>query len=191
MGSTLMAPFCRNLQYRAEPPNQFNSGLDTEALIWRYILTHGGLRSVCPGKKKAYQDSPWNKMPPDGIKISKPFSISLPANDGADHLVGSFQVPIGWNLSLPQVIHFWTGTTFVEGSGDLTWRYRINQHYVKDFGNVQVSEGSFVQPSPARNGEIHAYSGDVVYGFVNQATTSSLSGGRIVMGFLGWRFPTK
>src|SRR5271165_3617556 len=192
MASTLMAMpgWCRNLSYRAMPPNSFNQCLNVTLNTCRAILQSGGLKTVCPTEKRKWyrENDPWVKMPPDGRPVNQIFVLALPANNSTDTLVGSFRVPTGWYCNIPYVVNFYTdpGSAFVQGSGNLTWRYRIDKHYPRNYGAITTYLGSLTQPSPVRNGQIRARSGNIVYLYVNHASASSLSGGNIIMAAQGW-----
>ena len=52
------------------------------------------------------------------------------------------------------VIFNYTGAGFQEGSGDLSrGALKLNQHYVKDYGNVQTQIGSLITPYNVNSGQ--------------------------------------
>ena len=179
--------FPLDLNNRAYVPNLFNGCLQRETNMWERVQNGGGLKLLCPGTK--YQTPPWVRMPPQGRRFSPISSISLPTNDGNDHLVTSFLVPLGYDGVIVTVVANYSGQGFVEGSGDLTWRLQLNERYVKDYGNLQTSVGSLTIPTNIQN-SIFLLSGQLVQFFVNRSVGSvSLVGGRIVCGLLGWYWP--
>jgi hypothetical protein len=194
MGTTLIPGpggmwYPRNVQQRIYPPNEFNACLEDEARVWGHISNCGGLTALCPGAK--YAEPPWVKMPPQGKRFSKINSIPLPAADGAEHLVTSFYVPTGYDGCIVSVVNSYTGTGFAEGSGDLTWRIRLNQRYVKDYGAITTSIGSLTTPYNVNSGQIIIQSRQLVQYFVNRSVGSAgnLNGGRVICALFGWFWP--
>ena len=177
----------RNIQQRLFPPNHFNRCLEDEAQVWQRINDCGGLMSICPGKK--YTEPPWVRMPQQGKRFSEPDSISLPAADGLDHLVTSFRVPLGYDGCIVSVVQNYSGQGFVDGDGTLTWRIKLNNRYVRDYGNTKVQIGSMITPYNINSGQIILQSNQLVQYFVNYATTGGLMGGRIIVGLFGWYWP--
>lgn len=178
------------MQWRRYPPTHFDACLKTEAELWRWIQARGGVQAVCPGRK--YTEPPWVRMPQQGKRYSKIASIALPPNDGLDHLVGSRLVPVGFDSCIVSIITQAAGTIgFAEGSGDLTWRFQINERYAKDYGNIQVQIGSTTTPYNINSGQILAQSGNLIQMFVNRSVLSggTIAGGRIIMGMFGWDWP--
>ena len=177
-----------NVSQREYPPNPFNRCIDHEVALWTYIQRCGGLKVLCPGH--SYPDPPWVKMPGQGKRFGHPSSITLPAADGADHLVQSFIVPYGYDGVIVAPVNLYTGQGFEEGSGVLTWRIKLNMRWVKDYGNIQTTIGSLTQPYYNANSQILLLSGQLVQYFVNrQAGDLSLNGGRIICGLWGWFWP--
>ncbi len=180
--------FPRNVNQREFPPNAFNACLWQEEGIWQQINDCGGLMAICPGHK--WVDPPWVKMPPQGRRFTRINSIALPAFDGLDHLVLSYLVPSGRDGTIAAVVQNYTGQGFQEGSGDLTWRLKLNQHYVKDYGDTTTSLGSLTQYN-MNPGQILVQSNQLVQYFVNVsvAAAGNLVGGRIICSTLGWWWP--
>jgi hypothetical protein len=189
MSTICVGPWCRNIDNYAFPPNTFNACLDEEKQLWTWINKYGGLAAICPGHK--WREAPWVKMPPQGKRFSEIKSVPLPPFNGADSVVGSFVVPQGYDGVIKSVIFNYTGTGFQEGSGDISWRLQVNQHYVKDYGNVQTQIGSLTLPYPGSAGEILIQSNDLVQFITNitVAAGGNLTGGRIIASAWGWYWP--
>lgn len=177
----------RNVNQRRYPPNEFNACLQDDAAIWQNIQQRGGLMSICPGKK--YTDPPWVKMPQQGKRYSYINSIALPTDDGADHLVTSFRVPLGYDGCIVSVVQSYTGQGFSEGDGSLTWRLQLNQRWVKNYGNTTVQIGSLITPYNVNSGQIILLSNQLVQYFVSVAPGASLMGGRVICALFGWFWP--
>ncbi len=179
-----------NVNQREFPANDWNVCLDDEAQLWRLINRCGGLAAICPGHK--YPDPPWVKMPGQGKRYGHPSSIPLAsAVLDTDTVVQSFLVPTGYDGVIVAPVNLYTGQGFEEGSGDLTWRIKINQRYVKDYGAITTSMGSLTQPWYNANSQILLQSGQLVQYLVNRSTGSvgNLQGGRILCGLWGWYWP--
>lgn len=181
--------FPRNVKLREFPPNEFNQCLQEEAEVWRRINNCGGLQALCPGH--TYPVPPWVRMPPQGKRFSKISSIALPDPDATDQLVTSFYVPQGYDGCIVSVVNMYTGNGFNEGSGDLTWRIRLNQRYVKDYGAIETTIGSLTTPYNINSGQIIIQSRQLVQYFVNRSVGSAgnLDGGRIICAAFGWFWP--
>lgn len=180
----------RNLQQREFPPTVFNACLDVERRQWEQINRIGGITAICPGRK--WTEPPWIRMPVQGKRFTKPGSIAMPAANGTDNLVVSWVVPLGYDGVITSLVFQTTSgvTNYVEGSGDLIWRLRINQRWVRDYGNVKTTLGSMQTPYGAANlGGILIQSGQLIQNFVVNATGSSVTGGRIIMANFGWFWP--
>jgi len=179
-----------NVSQREFPPNIWNQCIDQEAALWKAIKDCGGIQILCPGHK--YASPPWQKMPSQGKRFGHPSSIPLAsAVLGVDTVVQSFIVPYGYDGVIAAPVNEYTGMGFAEGSGDLIWRIRINQHYVKDYGNIQTTLGSTIQPWYNANSQILLQSGQLVQYLVNRSVGSigNLNGGRIICGLWGWYWP--
>lgn len=91
---------------------------------------------------------PWVE-PPEGFQ---PFDfagvIDTPAISGplADSAVLLFTVPAGFDAVIRDLSHNVTGGGFVEGSGDLVWRLRVDNEYVRNFGRLTVQFGTVAEP---------------------------------------------
>lgn len=180
----------RDVNNRILPPNMFNLMLDCEAQVWNSIIARGGISKLCPGMGTIYDQPPWVKMPAQGRRFSKISSIPIPlvGQFGTDVLVTSFIVPQGWDGVIASTVNQFTGLNFNEGSGDISWRLQINQRYVKDMGNIQVTLGTTTQPWPVNGGSIRLVSRQLVQFFVNVANANP-AGGRIVCAMFGWFYP--
>jgi hypothetical protein len=182
--------FPRNLQQRLLPPNVFDQLLSQEDAVWDQILTYGGLTRLCPSEGTIYQDPPWTKMPALGRRFSKINSIPLPDNGSGEQLVTSMLVPLGWDGVIISTVNMFTGQNFLEGSGDITFRLKINDNrYVKDMGNLQTTLGTLTQPWPVNSGSIRLLSGQLVRWFVNVSLGSMAVNGRIIAAMFGWFWP--
>lgn len=127
--------------------------------------------------------------PPYGaIDFNPAGQIALPL-PGADTLIFSFRVPTGYDAIILGFYHSFTGTGFLEGSGDIVWRIRSDQRYLRDCGNMKVTMGSSRQLSTVQGG-LQLWSNDFVEYLVNAPNTSGLlSVGNILAGCHGYFWP--
>lgn len=179
---------CLNLNTRKARSNAFNACLARERRYWQTIRDCGGLEKICCPNK--YLVEPWLKMPALGRRYSRINSITVPTDDGLDHLVTSFNVPTGYDGIIQQMVNFYTGGGFNEGSGQLHWRVRFGSgRYVQDYGDIQVTMGSLATPYTVFQGPVRISSRQTINYFISNTPASGLAGGTIVCGFFGWFYP--
>ena len=135
----------------------------------------------------------WSQVPAGATAFRKSAGIATPAPVDGDVVVLDFYVPYGYDGYINGNSHVYTGPGFVEGSGDIIWRIRVSNVYVRHLGNVVVTLGSIVQTHPIEDG-IHLRSRSRVQYIVN---VPNLSGGiligasRIVCVLEGWFVPRR
>jgi hypothetical protein len=125
-----------------------------------------------------------------GVRFYKTSAILCPAAISGDVLALNFQIPVGYDAVISGLVLSYAGAGFVEGSGDLIWRVKLNRRWAKDFGNIQNSLGTVQTPYPT---QILAGSLSNVQVYVNAPNTSGgLQPGviRILVQVLGWWFPS-
>lgn len=162
-----------------------------------YLLSHGGLKTICcPRGRRPYPNRPWIDMPKEGRRF-RPISTLPVAGlfDDFDHVVLSERVPLGYDGVITDVVCEVTApgaTGFVEGSGDVTWRLAADNRYLRDMGNLTVTVGSLITPSPIPRGGLLVYSHNLIQFIVN--LTAAAQGNinpnaRIVCSITGWWWP--
>lgn len=150
----------------------------------------GGIRVAAFRSKQVYQQPPWIVMPMNAVPFQQINSIALPAANGNDTTVLSFRVPQGYDGVITSLTHSYTGTGFVDGSGNLCWRLRIGMRWARDMGNVQMQLGSMQSPYQIYRAGILLHDSQEVRYIVSHSTGSALSGGRIICATFGWFYPT-
>lgn len=138
-----------------EQPNSAALCLMREYDLFCNLQATGGLqRMMCSGINKGLNPD-WVTMPPEGRRFQKiatttPQQIKDAVGYNADYEVtargGNEIVPVGYAGVLTGIVNYYTGTGFVEGSGDIVWRVRINQRWVKDYGNMVTTVGTLQAP---------------------------------------------
>lgn len=145
----------------------------------------GGLKRICCPAGQSGTNPPWIAQPPQARRyqsISTVVASALAGTEGTDVPMtdsfiaagspngsASFRVPTGYDGVILSVTNLFTSMGFVEGSGDISWRIRINQRWLKDYGNIQTTLGSFTAPCPIFRGAVRVYSQQVVTYYVQLA----------------------
>lgn len=106
-------------------------------------------------------------------------------------LVVDTTVPLGYESMLYGLVLHYTGTGFVEGSGDIIWRVRLGNRWMRNYGNTLFSRGTPEQPFHLADHE-RVRSGARMQVWVN---VPNLSGAiqvglsNIVCALQGWHYP--
>jgi hypothetical protein len=185
---------CISLQNRVwKQPNAWNKALDTEAQILDRIIKMGGFEMTIPWhKRRRYDKQPWEVMPPEGERLQKFGSIVRPANDGADHLIMTFQMPKAWDGVATQVMFSSTDASFIQGSGDLVWRLKVGARWIPDFANVTFSLNNLQNPHELIGAYIRLLSLQIVSLYVNVPAASAVDpASRVNAAVVGWQYPKR
>jgi hypothetical protein len=180
------------------PPNTFNALIDREAKLWEHAVCNNLIQPKCPDCDGV---SPLVAMPRNGREFQDVASIPLPLDDGLDHVVLTFRVPLGYDALLNHHVHFFTGTNFIEGAGQIAWRIKVGSRFPRDWGNILFTYGSLSAADDEDSDALiipgaglHLVSGQVVQYLVSIAVGGGLGGGGgafIVCGLFGWLFPRR
>ena len=179
-GSGIGSTFC-------QPRNLYDRCMDLSNHIAKYVMDEWNYML------ESYSiEPPWVTFPFDGQRFQQRNSIVLPVDNGLDNLVLEFRVPLGFNGAIMTTTNAFDGNGFVEGSGDIHWRVRVNFGYLKDQGNILVSRGDLVRPYPLHGGGYRIFSNDNVRMFVSitpGAAARLQPGSRIMCALTGWYYP--
>jgi hypothetical protein len=186
-----------NVQYRLRSPNAWDRMLKRDTYLWNQIQLAGGIMAVVsPFRARLLGvgnwGEPWMRMPADGKKFQFVNSVEVAPFDGIDRIVLTFQVPPGYDGVISGLTQLYTGGGFVEGSGDLTWRLKLNQVYPQSLGTMLTSMGSLQTPSPFGPGGLRIQSRQVVNYIVNVLPAAAArldAAARIVCVADGWFYP--
>jgi len=182
--------------------NVWDRRLQHKSRTWGYIRAHGGLKSCCRIPELGapiWEHPPWMVMPSQGEKIEEMFSQPLTAfqDDGGafsglDVVIGSFTVDNGYDGVLNRFVAQFTGTGFDDFSGDIVWRLKVANRFVRNLGNVVNSYGNFQTAfSVPLQDNIRLVSQQTVYLIANVPAGSPISGGVIAAGVFGWQYPRR
>lgn len=182
----------------APPKNQYNAILDNEAALLRrlqFARNPNGTPVMGQGANASgvvsLSINPLVDMPPNAAPFDFPGILTTPAPGTADSVVLSFTVPTGWDGVVKALANVYTGPGFVEGSGDLIWRLRVNGQYVKNYDSIQTTLGSFEEPRKIEGGIVLS-SGQLVEYLVTVAAAASIptgAGTQIVCFLRGFFYP--
>lgn len=181
-------------------PNAYDQRILREAFTWKWITEHGGLKGCCRiGELGApiYDTPPWLEMPANGIRLEKMFSQPITAfedGDGAftglDVVIGSYRIPFGFDASIVKVVvQTFNVTGWEEFSGNIIWRVKVGQRYLKSLGNITNTYGSFTNAMLTPLSAHRVISGQTVQLIANVPVGSPAAGGVIAAGFFGWEYP--
>ena len=101
---------------------------------------------------------PWDDehgaIPPGSVPINQAAGITTPAPAAGDQVMVSYRVPKGYYGLLAGFYWQYSGLGFVQGSGDIIFRLRRNQVYIKGLSNQSFTLGSTRFPIPMTQGQI-------------------------------------
>ena len=130
-------------------------------------------------------------VPAGGVPFYVGGHVATPAPADGDVLVCSGRVPHGYDALLTDIYHVYQGSGFEQGSGDIVWRIRRNQIWVKTLGNMLYSLGTPKNTVWLTQGEI-MFSGTQFFFFVNVPNLSGMiqvSASTISCGMRGFYWP--
>jgi hypothetical protein len=130
-------------------------------------------------------------LPYQGVPFNVYGAILTPAAAQGDVLVVQAQVPLGYDAILTSIYQIYQGSGFQQGSGDIIWRIRRNQYWLKNLGNEAYALGNPKNPVDLTEGEL-IYSGQTFGYYVNAPNVSGMiqvGAGRIAVGMLGFYWP--
>ncbi len=119
-----------------------------------------------------------------------PLTFVAPAT-GVDILVFEDRMDLGYDgllISLPNV---WAGTGFVEGSGVITWRWKLDRRFIPYYDTVLTSQ-SLAVPLDVVGQGIPVYSGQLLQCYANfsvGAEASINNGGMTIAMGRGYKWP--
>jgi hypothetical protein len=89
------------------------------------------------------------------------------------------------------ILTAYTGTGFVQGSGDIQFRFKNNNRWIKGLGNLTLSLGSLSGDFFPLHEHERIFTGQYLSCYVSLGTGAlgRLSGGKILMGMNGWTYP--
>lgn len=190
--------------------NLFNACLGREYLLYKLIdreLLKCGVKPACfciderdwGGNFSEHEEVPMG--PPEGALAFNPTGqVALPTPLAGDTTIFTFRIPWGYDGVILGQYHGYFNVisappvpTFVEGSGDITWRLSIAGRFGRDAGNMLVSIGSSRNMSPIAGG-LQVRSENIIQYIVaapNTSGTLTPGLGNIIAGLHLWVWPRR
>lgn len=131
---------------------------------------------------------PWIDEPSGSVSFDEQNGITLPTSGMPAAIVQTFNVPDGFDGVLKNLANNVNFGGFVQFSGDIVWRLKINGRPVKNYSNILSEKGTTAAPriiSPIR-----LYSKDVVTWEVEHVSNNLLAG-QIITSLGGYTYPSK
>lgn len=171
-----------------KPKNFYDRCLELE---WPRLLKIRA-KPPCSVPSDLWTVLPWENefgsLPAFAVPFKSIHSIPTPLPAAGDVQVTQLIVPTGYDGLLTAIFWRYNGVGFAEGSGDIVWRLRVNNRYVKDLGNVGVTLGSEVSPMPMTEGQ-QLQSGQAVSILVNVGAGIPITRSTITAGLIGFFWP--
>ena len=142
---------------------------------------------------------PWVYPPPQRIAINRRNTIPAPAY-GTQVLVTEFDTPQAMQGVITHVVCKFDGSSFVQGSGSVTWVIDINNplganlgYSPPDFSNIQIQLGDFItgQPWPIPGGIPLAERDQIRFKVTTAGPVGIGAPNYITCIFLGWYWPSR
>jgi len=179
-------------------PNDYSRALDAEKrkaelLIGELVANTPGLSGLSSPISQEIQSS---QVPPLYTGMRKNFfergKLITPADGGlANWAVVQFSVPTGYfGLILGYYCNY-MGTGFVQGSGDIVWRLRVGNAWMRNMGDLRFAVGSLSNPFSVPLMQL-LQSDDSITFAVNVPNLSGLiqtGTAYILCGLQGWYYP--
>jgi len=162
--------------------------LENDKRLWTGIewKRHGCI----PVKCWRLEDGSLHSIPEQGREFHKYGSIPLPAVSGVDVQILRFLVPSRLDGIVYSLLCRYTGPGFVEGGGDLLWRFRVGERWVRTMRAISTELGDYAAYLQLDE-FFRVYSGQTIraYGWVSPL--SGLMGGTMIAALQGWYFPSQ
>ena len=136
-------------------------------------------------------DEDYTPIPAGAVPFHITGTITTPDPSAGDVLVCSGRVPLGYDGLLTEIFQQYQGSGFQQGSGDIVWRLRRNQQWIKTLGNLAYALGNPQNPVQLTEGQI-LFSGTQFFFYVNVPNLSSsiqVGASLITCGMNGFYWP--
>ena len=165
--------------------------LEAEANIRSYTKNYCDIMSQRP---RPHGLPPYIQPPKNAVRWQPRGQLVLPVGPetGTDLLVFQEQIPLGYDGLLIALTNTWNGTGFVEASGTITWRVKIDQRFIPYYDTILTTLGSLAVPFDIVGQGIPLLSHQLVQYFVNFAVGSDgilNGGGQTICAASGYIWP--
>ena len=130
-------------------------------------------------------------MPTNAVEFHERAGVVTPAPGAGDVLVMDWTVPSTYDGIIYGVCLQYSGTGFEDGSGDIYWRVRVGNSWVRNMGNVSTALGEVYQFLQITD-KIDIHSNDRIQIYTNVPNLSGniqVGTSRILVGVQGWLYP--
>jgi hypothetical protein len=143
-----------------------------EAAIRSYT---GGYCRIITSRPQPTGLPPYIQPPKNSVRWQPRASLAIPvAPAGVDQLVFGERIPLGYDGILIALTNVWNGTGFLEASGTITWRVKIDRRFIPFYDTIVTTLGSLSVPFDVVGQGIPLLSGQLVQYFVNFAAGSEM-----------------
>lgn len=118
-------------------------------------------------------------------KSPAPFP-AYPAPGAAAVDILSFTVPPGWHGRIAKLAVVHVGGNFIDGSGNVIWRVKVNGAGVQGMENLQSEVGTYAQPADIY---LPIFEGDLVEVTVEIPAAQPAINGTTAARLVGWFYP--
>ncbi len=149
-------------------------------------LSNEGIMELCPTPRLA--PPPWEEMPLGGEPFDERASIATPAIAPDTFVtVLSFRVPVGSDGVILGYANLIQGGIFNSGDNSISWAIRIDNRFLRTFGNITHTSGD-TQNNRSIYGGILVKSNSLVE-MVIENITFAVGGTRTTCGANGYYWP--
>lgn len=140
-------------------------------------------------RNKNITNEPYVTPPEGNVPMNEINAVAGAGTAGTTPILLSYNVPLGWDGLIKWFINQYTGTNFVNNSGNLEWALRVNGLYIKGYHKIRsqfsgTSNGLEVDPG------IIIKSGDLVEIIVSVDPFFVPEGGsELIGGVTGYLYP--
>ena len=138
---------------------------------------------------------PWEEdytpVPAGAVPFHITGTITTPTTADGDVLVCQGMVPLGYDGLITEIFQNYQGSGFQQGSGDIVWRIKRNQQWLKELGNNPFALGRPTKPVQLTQGQI-VFSGTLFQFYVNVPNLSGMiqiGASSITCGLNGFYWP--
>ena len=167
--------------------------LEAEASIRQFTKEYCSIMSQRPRRRGLPASI---EPPPNSIRWQpgkdRPLVLPVGPETATDILVFQERVPLGYDGYIDTLTNVWNGTGFVEGSGSITWRVKIDQRYIPYYEAITVTLGTLSVPYAVIGQAIPLLSNQLVQYFANFAVGSDAvlnMGGATICAATGYIWP--
>ena len=131
---------------------------------------------------------PWIDEPSGSVSFDEQGGVALGVVGAGPQIVLTVNVPRGFDGVIKNLSNNVNFGGFVQFSGDIVWRLKINGRPVKNYSNILAEKGTTQEPRAIS--PIRIYSGDIVTWEVEHVANVLLVG-QIICSLGGYQYPSK